>query len=401
MLEGAMRELAIGDPAPPCHRHRPRDRRGSAQRAARARRARCARRGSPWSRCRCRPSARAARSSRRRSWTWAASRGLAHLTREVFGPVLHVRALEARRAAPRSSTAINATGYGLTHGIHTRIDETVAAILARVRAGNVYVNRNIVGAVVGVQPFGGHGLSGTGPKAGGPLYLRRLVRGVSAPAPEAADRAARVRPAKRTRSNSIRAASSRALPPTRTRSSRRRSAALALGNTVLLLRDRGCRCASASASAARGSRSPTSSILPRSTPCSSTSIATTRAACAACSRPRPAGSSRSWFPMRHGKYDWTRLVVERTVTVNTSAAGGNAALLSLAKTRPSGVGRRVGHHPERRRMRYFDAATIRALLPWPRMLAALDAMLKTRRRRAAARRLIRSTCPASRRRRCC
>ena len=70
---------------------------------------------------------------------------------------------------------INASGYGLTFGVHTRIDETVARVMRRIEAGNIYVNRNIVGAVVGVQPFGGHGLSGTGPKAGGPLYLRRLL----------------------------------------------------------------------------------------------------------------------------------------------------------------------------------------------------------------------------------
>ena len=70
---------------------------------------------------------------------------------------------------------INATGYGLTFGLHTRIDETIARVVERVEAGNVYVNRNIIGAVVGVQPFGGPGLSGTGPKAGGPLYLERLL----------------------------------------------------------------------------------------------------------------------------------------------------------------------------------------------------------------------------------
>ena len=70
---------------------------------------------------------------------------------------------------------INATGYGLTFGLHTRIDETIERVAGRSAAGNVYVNRNIIGAVVGVQPFGGHGLSGTGPKAGGPLYLRRLL----------------------------------------------------------------------------------------------------------------------------------------------------------------------------------------------------------------------------------
>ena len=69
---------------------------------------------------------------------------------------------------------INATGFGLTFGVHSRIDETIGQLAALSAAGNVYVNRNMIGAVVGVQPFGGHGLSGTGPKAGGPLYLRRL-----------------------------------------------------------------------------------------------------------------------------------------------------------------------------------------------------------------------------------
>ncbi|HEX7952667.1 MAG TPA: aldehyde dehydrogenase family protein, partial [Burkholderiales bacterium] len=71
--------------------------------------------------------------------------------------------------------AINATGYGLTLGVHSRIDETIDRIAARVKVGNVYVNRNQIGAVVGVQPFGGQGLSGTGPKAGGPHYLPRFA----------------------------------------------------------------------------------------------------------------------------------------------------------------------------------------------------------------------------------
>ena len=71
--------------------------------------------------------------------------------------------------------AINATGYGLTLGIHSRIDQTVRYIVSRMRVGNVYVNRNMIGAVVGVQPFGGEGLSGTGPKAGGPHYLFRFA----------------------------------------------------------------------------------------------------------------------------------------------------------------------------------------------------------------------------------
>ena len=71
--------------------------------------------------------------------------------------------------------AINATGYGLTLGIHSRIDETVDRIVQRAKVGNIYVNRNQIGAVVGVQPFGGQGLSGTGPKAGGPHYLPRFA----------------------------------------------------------------------------------------------------------------------------------------------------------------------------------------------------------------------------------
>ncbi|MGI4846766.1 MAG: L-glutamate gamma-semialdehyde dehydrogenase, partial [Janthinobacterium lividum] len=100
------------------------------------------------------------------------------LQREVFGPVLHVLVYR-REALPQLLAEIRASGYGLTLGIHTRIDETITAIVDSVHVGNVYVNRNIVGAVVGVQPFGGEGKSGTGPKAGGPLYLARLRHGVS------------------------------------------------------------------------------------------------------------------------------------------------------------------------------------------------------------------------------
>ena len=100
---------------------------------------------------------------------------LAMLEREVFGPVLHVLRYQ-RSALPALVDAINATGYRLTLGVHSRIDETIDFIIDRARAGNIYINRNIIGAVVGSQPFGGEGLSGTGPKAGGPLYLRRLQK---------------------------------------------------------------------------------------------------------------------------------------------------------------------------------------------------------------------------------
>ncbi|MGV3346260.1 trifunctional transcriptional regulator/proline dehydrogenase/L-glutamate gamma-semialdehyde dehydrogenase [Enterobacteriaceae bacterium LUAb1] len=96
------------------------------------------------------------------------------LQAEVFGPVLHVVRF-SRHNLPELIKQINASGYGLTMGVHTRIDETIEQVTTRAQVGNLYVNRNIVGAVVGVQPFGGEGLSGTGPKAGGPLYLYRLL----------------------------------------------------------------------------------------------------------------------------------------------------------------------------------------------------------------------------------
>jgi RHH-type proline utilization regulon transcriptional repressor/proline dehydrogenase/delta 1-pyrroline-5-carboxylate dehydrogenase len=99
---------------------------------------------------------------------------IGELEREVFGPVLHVVRYR-RRDLGALIAQINATGYALTLGLHTRIDETLAQVVAQAHAGNQYVNRNMVGAVVGVQPFGGEGLSGTGPKAGGPLCLYRLL----------------------------------------------------------------------------------------------------------------------------------------------------------------------------------------------------------------------------------
>ncbi|MBE9591504.1 bifunctional proline dehydrogenase/L-glutamate gamma-semialdehyde dehydrogenase PutA [Moraxella sp. K127] len=100
---------------------------------------------------------------------------LSQLKKEVFGPVLHVVRYQAHELDDVIDS-INKKGYALTHGVHSRIDGTIEHITSRIQAGNVYINRNIVGAVVGVQPFGGHGLSGTGPKAGGCFYLQRLSR---------------------------------------------------------------------------------------------------------------------------------------------------------------------------------------------------------------------------------
>ncbi len=101
-------------------------------------------------------------------------KSLDQLHKEIFGPALHVVRWKADQL-DAVIDAINATGYGLTLGVHSRIDETIDRIAARVKVGNVYVNRNQIGAVVGVQPFGGQGLSGTGPKAGGPHYLPRFA----------------------------------------------------------------------------------------------------------------------------------------------------------------------------------------------------------------------------------
>ncbi|QOR37689.1 bifunctional proline dehydrogenase/L-glutamate gamma-semialdehyde dehydrogenase PutA [Billgrantia diversa] len=101
--------------------------------------------------------------------------GIEDLEREIFGPVLHVATFKARDI-DRVVDAINARGYGLTFGLHTRIDDRVQQIVERIHVGNIYVNRNQIGAIVGSQPFGGEGLSGTGPKAGGPLYVNRFRR---------------------------------------------------------------------------------------------------------------------------------------------------------------------------------------------------------------------------------
>ncbi len=112
--------------------------------------------------------------------------GIGDLEREVFGPVLHVATFKAKDI-DKTVDDINAKGYGLTFGLHTRIDDRVQQIVERIKVGNTYVNRNQIGAIVGSQPFGGEGLSGTGPKAGGPLYLtrfRRTGKPVEAAAPE-------------------------------------------------------------------------------------------------------------------------------------------------------------------------------------------------------------------------
>ena len=107
--------------------------------------------------------------------------GIADMTREIFGPVLHVATFKSSQLN-KVIADINATGYGLTFGLHTRIDDRVQSVIEQVHAGNIYVNRNQIGAVVGSQPFGGEGMSGTGPKAGGPYYLPRFTAPAAATA---------------------------------------------------------------------------------------------------------------------------------------------------------------------------------------------------------------------------
>ena len=170
MLSGAMEELAIGDPAllstdigPVIDEPARRALQGHAERMDRE--------GRPIRRCVLPPGTE--------HGTFFAPRayeidGAGRLDREVFGPILHI----VRWSADRLDAVLDevaATGYALTLGIHSRIDATVRHILGRLRVGNSYVNRTMIGAVVGVQPFGGEGLSGTGPKAGGPYYLHRFA----------------------------------------------------------------------------------------------------------------------------------------------------------------------------------------------------------------------------------
>jgi len=234
-----------------------------------------------------------------------------------------------RGELPALVASINGTGYGLTHGIHTRIDETVAAIVTRIKAGNVYVNRNIVGAVVGVQPFGGHRLSGTGPKAGGPLYLRRLVRNAVAPKPTAPI----ALPGPTGESNTLefhpRGAVLCMAKEERTLAAQAK-AMRALGNTVILVRE-------PMSLAVRDHLDGADIVLVDKIDPSKLDAALLDVSASRLRKVRMelATSSRAIVPVVvwKGKVesDWMRLVVERTVTVNTAAAGGNAALLSLSE----------------------------------------------------------------------
>ncbi|MGI8896684.1 MAG: bifunctional proline dehydrogenase/L-glutamate gamma-semialdehyde dehydrogenase PutA, partial [Casimicrobiaceae bacterium] len=257
---------------------------------------------------------------------------LDQLTGEVFGPVLHV--LRFRQGDIASLVdAINATGYGLTHGIETRIDETIETVCARIRAGNIYVNRNLIGAVVGVQPFGGEGLSGTGPKAGGPHYLRRLVRGgdrqraneltlcVELPGPTGESNTLYLRP--RGRVACIADSESALLAQAQI--------AIDAGNVALLTASPLAKQVCAVLADARCEQ--VDDVL-ATEPDAVLFAGTDEAAHAV--RSALAAADGKIVPLlvadNNGHYDASRLTHERTVTINTTASGGNASLLSLAET---------------------------------------------------------------------
>jgi len=253
---------------------------------------------------------------------------------EVFGPVLHVLRwkhgeLDALLAA------IDATGYALTLGVHSRIDATVERIVARSRAGNVYVNRTTIGAVVGVQPFGGTGLSGTGPKAGGPLYVPRLTRdpgdvaagAVELPGPTGERNTWSVHP--RGRLVALGGADDG-------EDDWRRQArdALALGNSVTFAprassHETARRVAAASV--------PPIEVLPPTAdwsvlPDLAGTLAADAATAAEANR-RLAHRPGARLPViepagEPPRYPPARLSVERTVSINTTAAGGNASLVA-------------------------------------------------------------------------
>ncbi|MGB3336766.1 MAG: L-glutamate gamma-semialdehyde dehydrogenase [Devosia sp.] len=232
-------------------------------------------------------------------------KGIADLAEEVFGPVLHLATFKADELDDVIA-AINASGYGLTFGLHTRISSRVRQVSNTVRSGNIYVNRNQIGAVVGSQPFGGEGLSGTGPKAGGPHYLPRFTQGFSH-----ADMAPLPLPGPTGESNIMHTAP--------------RGTVLCLGPTP----------ADQQAQATMAVMSGNAAILAE-LDLDALSHATTFEAVAYFSEDatlraiRIALSARTGaiIPLLTSAEEGARLLVERHVCIDTTAAGGNATLMA-------------------------------------------------------------------------
>ena len=234
-------------------------------------------------------------------------KGIEELPEEIFGPVLHVATFKAGEL-DKVVDAINASGFGLTFGLHTRISSRVRQLSNSVKAGNIYVNRNQIGAVVGSQPFGGEGLSGTGPKAGGPHYLPRFTLGHSA-----ADVAPMVLPGPTGESNVMHVSP--------------RSAVLCLGPTPA------DKQAQAAMAATLGSTALLADIDLDALSHARTFDAVAYFADDADLRAiRIALSARSGalMPLLTSTDDAHRLLLERHVCIDTTAAGGNASLMATA-----------------------------------------------------------------------
>ncbi len=234
--------------------------------------------------------------------------GIKALEREVFGPVLHLATFKSGEIDKVIDT-INATGYGLTFGLHTRIDARVQHVVERVAAGNVYVNRNQIGAIVGSQPFGGEGLSGTGPKAGGPHYLQRFA--ASAEQPGNAPAATQDMPGPTGESNRLRhvlRAPLLCLGPDREAAEAQRAAVLALGGKAEIAE----RLPEPPEALARYS-----GVLYWGSEDQARALAQVLAA-----RDGPI------LPLITGRPDAAHIWLERHLCVDTTASGGNAQLLA-------------------------------------------------------------------------
>ncbi|KKC31404.1 bifunctional proline dehydrogenase/L-glutamate gamma-semialdehyde dehydrogenase PutA [Devosia psychrophila] len=233
--------------------------------------------------------------------------GIADLTEEIFGPVLHVATFRSDQI-DQVIAAINASGFGLTFGLHTRISSRVRQVSNTVHAGNIYINRNQIGAVVGSQPFGGEGLSGTGPKAGGPHYLPRFTLGYGhaeiAPLPL---------PGPTGESNVMHTAprgSLLCLGPTTSDQQAQATMAAMLGNTAIL---------------AELDLHALSYVKTFDAVAYFADDSTLRAIRIALS-----GRSGAIIPLLTSADEGNRLRLERHVCIDTTAAGGNASLMAQA-----------------------------------------------------------------------
>ncbi|WEK06686.1 MAG: bifunctional proline dehydrogenase/L-glutamate gamma-semialdehyde dehydrogenase PutA [Candidatus Devosia phytovorans] len=234
-------------------------------------------------------------------------KGIEDLKEEIFGPVLHVATYRADDL-PAVIAAINASGYGLTFGLHTRISSRVRQLSQTVKAGNIYINRNQIGAVVGSQPFGGEAMSGTGPKAGGPHYLPRFTQG-----PVPAEAAPLPLPGPTGESNVMHTAPRAAvlcLGPTTADQQAQATMAATLGSTAMLAEldfDALSHATTFDAVAWFGDETTLRAI-------------------------RIAMSARTGaiLPLLTSMQDAGKLLLERHVCIDTTAAGGNASLMATA-----------------------------------------------------------------------